>query len=123
MRSLLSAAALAALVCGSFACGGYGNSPQTPAAPSPALPVDVIRIDVVGINGPRSFSPNPGTAGAGQTVAWHNADTVTHRVVLDDGELDTGDIAPGGVSVLMTLVGPGTYHCSIHPEMVGTLAR
>jgi plastocyanin len=54
-------------------------------------------------------------------VVWHNVDTVTHRVVFNDGELDTGNIAPGGFSVATSLVAPGLYHCSIHPSMVGTI--
>jgi plastocyanin len=85
-------------------------------------PADAVTIDVVGMNGAQSFSPNPATAHAGQTVVWHNVDTVTHRVVLDDGELDSGNIAPGAFSAPMPLVAPGPYHCSIHPPMVGRIA-
>jgi plastocyanin len=122
MRRSLTAAILAALLPGVFACGGYGSSsPTTPSAPS-AAPPGAIVINVVGINGAQSFSPNPATVPAGQTVVWHNVDTTTHRVVLNDGELDTGNIAPGASSAPMTLVAPGPYHCSIHPPMVGTIA-
>ena len=52
---------------------------------------------------------------------WHNIDRETHRVVLNDGQLDTGNIAAGAFSQPMTLGPPGPYHCSIHPEMVGTI--
>jgi plastocyanin len=55
-------------------------------------------------------------------VVWHNVDTVTHRVVLDDGRLDAGNIAAGSFSAPMTLAAPGSYHCTIHPEMIGTIA-
>ena len=58
---------------------------------------------------------------AGETVVWHNVDTETHRVVLDDRQFDTGDIAPGRFSQAMTLPAPRPYHCSIHPDMTGTL--
>ena len=86
MRRLFSAASLAALTLGAVACGGYGSSsPTTPSNPS-APPPGAITINVVGINGDRSFSPNPATVPAGQTVVWHNVDTVTHRVVLNDGD-------------------------------------
>jgi plastocyanin len=85
--------------------------------------VDAITIDVVAQNGAQSFSPNPATVPAGHTVIWHNVDRVTHRVVLNDGTIDTGDIAPGGFSRAMTLTTPGAYKCSIHPSMVGTLVR
>jgi plastocyanin len=81
-----------------------------------------IVINVVRENGAQSFSPNPATVPAGQTVVWHNVDTIVHRVVLNDGALDTGNIGPGGFSVAMTLVAPGPYHCSIHPSMIGTIA-
>ena len=43
------------------------------------------------------------------------------RVVLNDGKLDTGNIAPGRYSASMILATPGPYHCSIHPEMIGTI--
>jgi plastocyanin len=113
-------AALLPLTVGVAACGGYGD--PSPTAPGPSTPpAGAIVIDVVGINGNQSFSPNPSTIPPGQTVAWHNVDTTTHRVVLNDGKLDTGNIAPGRFSSPMTLTAPAPYHCSIHPEMVGTL--
>src|SRR5678810_960660 len=84
-------------------------------------PADAITINVVRENGNQSFSPNPATVPTGQTVVWHNIDTTTHRVVLNDGKLDTGNLAPGAFSQPMTLGAPGPYHCSIHPDMVGTL--
>src|SRR5262249_56939815 len=103
--------------------GGYGSSsPSGPTTTPPggpgntAPPAGAITINVVRENGNQSFSPNPATVPAGQTVVWHNIDTVTHRVVLNDGELDTGNLAPGAFSQPMTLVAPGHYHCSIHPE-------
>jgi plastocyanin len=82
----------------------------------------VVTINVVGVNGTQSFSPNPATLPAGQTVVWHNIDSITHRVVLNDGSLDTGDIASGASSRPMSInTGGGPYHCSIHPSMVGTI--
>jgi plastocyanin len=121
MRWFVSAAALAATVLGVVACGGDGAS--SPNGPTDSLtpPSGTIIIDVVGINGARSFSPNPATVPAGEMVVWHNVDTVTHRVVLDDGKSDTGNIAPGAFSQAMTLGASHPYHCSIHPVMVGTI--
>ena len=54
-------------------------------------------------------------------MVWHNVDTTAHRVVMNDGEMDSGTIAPGAFSPAMGLVAPGAYHCSIHPVMVGTI--
>ena len=85
------------------------------------MPADAVTISIVGVAGAMSFSPNPATLPAGRTVVWHNVDTITHRVVLDNGQLDTGNIAPGGYSAPTTLGAPLGYHCSIHPVMVGTL--
>ena len=121
MRSFSLAASLAALTLGAAACSGsYGNSSPTGPTNTPP-PAGTITIDVVGINGAQSFSPNPATVPAGQVVVWHNIDRDTHRVVLNDRQLDTGNIAPGAFSQPMTLGAPGPYHCSIHPEMVGTI--
>ena len=81
-----------------------------------------MTIDVISENGAQSFSPNPATLPAGQMVVWHNIDSVTHRVVLNNGSLDTGDLRPGASSQAMSInAGGGAYHCSIHPSMVGTI--
>jgi plastocyanin len=83
----------------------------------------VVTINVVAINGAQSFSPNPATVPSGQTVVWHNVDTTTHHVVLNDRSVDTGDLAPGASSQAMTIggTGAGQYHCSIHPVMTGSI--
>jgi plastocyanin len=121
MQRLFTTASLAAFVLGVSACGGYGSaSPTTPNGP-PALPPGTITINILGVSGAQSFSPNPASVPVGQTVVWHNLDTTTHRVVLDDGELDTGNIGPGAFSVPMTLIEVAPYHCSIHPAMIGTI--
>jgi plastocyanin len=119
-----------------YGCGGSASpsptSPSptspTPTSPTPTGPTGTpaptagaITINVVRENGAQSFSPNPATVPPGQMVVWHNVDTVTHRVVLNDGTLDTGNIAPGAFSAPMILRAVGAYHCSIHPSMVGTI--
>jgi plastocyanin len=80
-----------------------------------------VTINVVADKGTQSFSPNPATLPAGQVVVWRNVDSITHRVVLDNGSLDTGDIAAGASSQAMSINNGGPYHCSIHPSMVGTI--
>ncbi len=102
------------------ACGGSGgdssSSPTAPSSPAPPL-----TITVTSRNGAQSFSPNPAGAG-GRQVVFRNADTDVHRVVLNDGSIDTGDIAPGATSAVVTMPGLGTnYHCSIHPDMIGAV--
>ena len=52
-----------------------------------------------------------------------NADSDVHRVVLNDGAIDTGDIAPGTTSRAVTMPVTGTnYHCSLHPDMIGAVS-
>jgi plastocyanin len=109
----------AVLVGSAAACGGYNMSgPMGPSASTPP-PSNTIVIDVVGINGTQSFRPNPSTVPPGQLVVWHNVDSVPHRVVFDDGEVDSGNLAAGAFSVPTELGAAGPYHCSIHPEMIG----
>jgi plastocyanin len=92
-------------------------------SPSSAAATDAITIDALAINGAQSFSPNPEKVPAGLMVAWRNVDRQTHRIVLDDRSVDTGNLAPGASSAPMPIGAPGRYHCTIHPEMVGTIIR
>jgi plastocyanin len=56
-------------------------------------------------------------------VAFRNTHNVPHRVVLNDGTVDTGDIAPGATSRAVQMPAEGTnYHCSLHPGMIGAVA-
>jgi len=121
MRTSLTIFAVAALGLPLASCGGYGGPSPDPVSSPP--PANAIVINVLGINGAQSFSPNPGSVPNGQLVVWHNVDTITHRVVMNDGEVDTGNIAAGAFSPPQALVAPGPYHCTIHPEMVGTLTH
>jgi len=106
-----------ALGCGG---GGYSN-PGGPSGTPPATGPGVISI--VGQRGAQSFTPNPGSGGVDQAVTWRNNDTVTHRIVVNDSTLDTGDIAPGATSGAINLPMAGAnYHCSLHPAMVGAVA-
>jgi plastocyanin len=133
MRRCVTAVAATVLVVGLWGCGGNGYStgggatpssptPSSSNSPSPSSSAGVVTINVVAINGAQSFSPNPATLPAGQMVVWHNVDTTTHRVVLNDGSVDTGNLAPGASSQPMVIgAAGGPYHCAIHPEMVGSV--
>ena len=102
-------------------CGG-GDSAPPPAGPTPPPANASTTVSIVGDRGAQSFNPNPATVVQGQTVAWQNSDSVTHRIVSNDGLLDTGNIAPGAASSARSLTTDGAnYHCSIHPGMVGAI--
>jgi len=109
---LAVASALAA-----WACGGSDN----PASPTPTGGA-ASTINIVASAGAQAFSPNPGNATMGSTVAWKNSDGVTHHIVMNDGSLDTGDILPGQTSRALAMsTNGGNYHCTIHPDMVGSI--
>jgi plastocyanin len=128
LRHVFQIAGAAALVL--VLASGCGNSaapmtptPSTSATPGTSTSQADVTITIVGMNGNQSYSANPTTVKAGQTVAWRNADSVTHTATADGGTFNTGNIAPGAVSTPIVMSGAGTfaYHCVIHPSMVGTL--
>ena len=126
MRKVVIASILT-LGLGTWGCNGspYSSGLTTdPTAPTPT-PITAngaVTINVVAIRGAQSFSPNPATLPDGQIVVWHNASNTTHRVVMNDGSVDTGNLAPGASSQPMSIgAASGQYHCSIHPEMIGSI--
>jgi len=71
----------------------------------------------------QSFTPNPAPIQQGSMVAWKNSDNTVHRIVMNDGSFDSGDIAPGATSGAMRLTSAGgSYHCALHPTtMFGSI--
>jgi plastocyanin len=112
------------------ACNSDNNNPVAPnpspsasptPSPTPTPAAADITITIKGMNGDQSFSPNPGTVKAGQTVSWTNSDSIAHTATGTGW--DTGSIAPGQTSqpIQFSTAGTFDYHCSIHPTMVGRL--
>jgi plastocyanin len=115
------AGVMAAVACGG---GGYGSGPSPMPTPVPVgggAQADVT-ITINGMSGGMSFSPNPAAVKAGQTVAWRNADSISHTATGTG--FDTGTIPGGTTSAPITFTATGNldYHCTIHPSMVGTLS-
>jgi len=96
-------------------CGSSSSSPSTTSAD--------VTIQMVGDRTTQSYSPNPATMRVGQTVAWHNADSTAHTSTKDGGGFDTGNVNAGATSspITMSAAGTFTYHCTLHPGMVGTI--
>ena len=69
-----------------------------------------------------AFEPATIEVSAGATVSWTNTGEVVHTVTADNGSFNSGEMNPGA-TVTGTFNTPGTftYHCSIHPDMTGTL--
>jgi plastocyanin len=123
MQRLTAAAAVAASLVVSSCGGGGGSSPTNPSpTPTPTPTPNALTITITSQNGSQSFSPNPASAG-GQLVVFRNADTIPHRVQLNDGSIDTGTIAPGATSSAVMMPTAGThYHCTLHPAMTGAVS-
>jgi plastocyanin len=131
VRAALLAVALAAALpfasCGGGGGGGGGGGVTNPPPPSGGGgggggSADVT-ITIVAENGNMSYSPNPATVNAGQSVAWRNSAGALHTATQNSGGFDTGIIGSGGTSSPITMTATGTfdYHCAIHPDMVATL--
>ena len=122
MRVQVLRASLLAVFCASCGgSGGYGGS-TTPTTPSTGGTANITTITITGQKGSQSFTPNPAMSTTGQMVVWKNDDTITHRIVVADLNIDTGNIAPGASSQPVSLANVSkNYHCSLHPSMVGSL--
>jgi plastocyanin len=116
--ALAIATALFSVSCGGGG-GGYGGTPTTPTPTPGGGTPGVVTITITGQGGKLAFTPNPATVAAGQSVVFKNNDTVAHHVMLDDGTAQTTDIAAGATSAAVTIGNNKSYHCTIHPGMVG----
>ena len=116
------------------ACGGSSSSPSQaasqpasgpasqPAASTGAACAEVASGTVtVNIEG-NAYSPDPVTASVGDAIQWTNGDSVPHTATLDEGDCGTEMIAAGAtLGLTFNAAGTYTYHCTVHPEMTGTI--
>ena len=118
MKRILTISTAALVVAFAAGCGSSSSSPTSPTGTA----ADVT-IQIVGDRGNASYNPSPTTMRVGQTVAWRNADTIAHDSTQDNGRFQTGTLSAGATSsaITMSAAGTFTYHCTIHPGMVGTI--
>jgi plastocyanin len=121
MMRIMSLTSLAALLALGTGCGSSSTSPSgSTSAQGPGID---FTININGDRGSSSYSPSPLTMRVGQVVNWHNLDSIEHTATLDGG-FDSGKIAAFSAhdnAVTMNKAGTFTYHCTIHPGMVGTI--
>lgn len=69
------------------------------------------------------FTWGPVSAKVGDVITWTNADSIPHRVALDDGTCQMSGNIPGGgmASLVFSVAGTYPFHCTIHPTMKGTV--
>jgi len=107
-RSTVGAVVMLALF--AIGCGSSSNS-----ATNPTNPPNVLTVTIT--NG--AYSPNPAMVRVGQTVNWHNSDSIPHTAT-DPGVFDIGSIFPGsaasdkGDGVAFNTAGTYNYRCMLH---------
>jgi plastocyanin len=69
-----------------------------------------------------TFDPATVTIQAGDTVTWTNADQLDHDATANDGSWATATFGlAGSGAVTFQAAGTYPYHCTIHPDMTGTV--
>ena len=106
------------------ACGGssYGSAPSPTPTPAPSGSTTVTIPGSASTLTTTAFGANPLNISPGTTISWLNNDNTTHTSTADGNQWSSGNIAPGG-RFTFTFASPGrfTYHCQIHPNMIGTI--
>jgi plastocyanin len=91
--------------------------PAAPAAPGTSVSI-VMGASVLTT---AAYSPSPVRVALGNSVTWINNDNITHTSTADGGAWHSV-IAPGRTFTrTFTTTGSFSYHCTIHPGMVGTI--
>jgi plastocyanin len=119
---------VSAFVALAIGCSGSYSSPTpapspTPVSPAPAGPSTTVTIPRgAEALGRSAYNPPELTVAVGTTVTWTNTDVVSHTSTSDATGWNSGTIAPGGqFSFAFPTAGTFSYHCAIHPGMVGTV--
>lgn len=106
------------------ACGGY-SSPSAPSTGPTSAPAGSTTVNIpsgASTQTTTAFGQNPLTVSVGTTISWLNTDTTTHTSAGDGSQWSSGNIPPGGrFNFTLSSAGRYTYHCQIHPNMVGTI--
>lgn len=133
-RMALAAAAVTLCSCGG--AGGYGGGGSSIAGPGgtggnttvtcPTNTVCMLYAQSGNYgSGSGSFLPTSLSITHGGTVTFTNNSGVTHNVVFDSQSPpggDIGSISSGSQDRTFPTAGNFAFHCTIHPEMVGTIA-
>jgi plastocyanin len=101
------------------------NSPTPPPAPPSVTASAYILPDAVSKND-WAFGDKPIVIYRGERLRWFNLDMLTHVIVADSPDATdfrkTDELsAAGEQSFIMNKLGTTRIHCTIHPNMTGTL--
>jgi plastocyanin len=101
-------------------CAGCSSSNTPTTSPTNGTPVSIVAGSTTLTT--TAYSPNPVTVAVGGTVTWINNDTTAHTSNGDDNSWSSGTLAPGGqFSHTFGAAGTFAYHCTLHPNMIGTV--
>jgi plastocyanin len=117
-RTALLVAMLAILILPAFVAAQPADRRAEADSMDPMRQISGAGVTIVDF----AFSPAYVVVPAGGTVTWYNAGGAPHTATSDWGTFDSGYLAPGGgASVTFWSAGVFSYHCAIHPGMVGTV--
>ena len=113
--------ALTGVACSSstdYGSGGGGGTFTPPTA-------DVLIVSMARNLTTTAFNPNPFTIAVNGSVKWGNGDRYdTHHIRADGANpaFESGNLAPGATyTFTFAQAGTYSYHCTIHPNMVGSI--
>lgn len=117
-RIISASAVLTLAACGGS--GGYGSGPKDPPPPPPPPAPNTVTASAGDV-----FNPGNLTVNSGDVVTFRFT-ALAHNVFFDAADpAQPGDIPGNNVNkdVVRTfnVAGTYTYHCTIHPGMVGTV--
>ena len=125
-RRILATLGGIALVISACSSSG-GSSPAASAAPAApaagAVCTEASGTGTVAVSiKDFSFEPSAITAKVGDTITFSNTGAAPHNATLDAGGCATPTIQPGKSDGLhFTVAGSYPFHCTIHPDMKGTI--
>ena len=108
--------------------GAREESAQDPQEEISSLPVteEGKVVSIVGNSGGNSYKPNPIEFKVGDTVTWINNDSSLHTATStssNDSNLDSKVLRRGETfSFTFDKEGQYPYFCTLHPNMVGSVA-
>ena len=102
-------------------CGSSSPSGPTTASGGSGTPVSIV--SGASTRTSTAYAPNPLTITSGTMVTWTNNDSITHTSSSDTpGVFESGNIPAGGsFSFTFQTKGTVSYHCNIHPGMIGSI--
>ena len=127
LKMLLAAAGMSLLLaaCGTAAGGTGGDATGcSPKGSTPnATAAQIVKI-IPDPNTVGAFTPKQVTVSVGQAVEWDWQDpNVQHTTTSDDNVTWDSCLQSQGAKFIVSFskAGTYTYHCTIHPLMVGTV--